>query len=315
MARSLKFTNQPLTDILRILEDKVSLLKPKDILEFEVLNPDIVSGAYNGENITIEGEIYIYRELKSWCDLADIFYCKFLLPKEKNENTIVIRYQKLQKEDSFHKSSLKKEEKYGTGSIFSKIDKNEEPAFLHYYLQALKNVSLDKRIRILNLGVNDGSEFETLKQTASDFSNHELTGIDFCQSAVDKAKENFKDDDNVTFYCHDINRLDELNPGEFDLIISIGTFQSSNLNFKPLFMDTVQKHLKKDGSMILGFPNCRWIDGTPVFGAQAKNYNFPEYSVLYNDVIFCKKYLQQKKYRVTITGKNYIFLTATSIIK
>ncbi|MEA3289058.1 MAG: methyltransferase, partial [Campylobacterota bacterium] len=45
------------------------------------------------------------------------------------------------------------------------------------------------------------------------------------------------------------------------------------------------------------------------------NYNFSEMSILYKDVQFCKKYLQQKKFRVTITGKDYIFLTATSIRK
>jgi hypothetical protein len=80
-------------------------------------------------------------------------------------------------------------------------------------------------------------------------------------------------------------------------------------------MNIVQNYLKKDGSMILGFPNCRWIDGEMIYGAQPPNYNFSEMSILYNDVIFCKKYLQQKKYRVTITGKEYIFLTATSILK
>ena len=67
--------------------------------------------------------------------------------------------------------------------------------------------------------------------------------------------------------------------------------------------------------MILGFPNCRWIDGEMIYGAKAKNYAFPEMSLLYKDVHFCKKYLQQKKFRVTVTGKNYIFLTATSIRK
>jgi len=80
-------------------------------------------------------------------------------------------------------------------------------------------------------------------------------------------------------------------------------------------MSIVQNQLKKNGSMILGFPNCRWIDGEMVYGARVKNYPFSEMGLLYKDVIFSKKYLQQKKFRVTITGKDYIFLTATSIIK
>lgn len=80
----LKFTNEPLIDILKTLEDKISQLEPRDTLEFEVLNPDIASAIYNGEKINIDEQIYIYREMKSWCDLADILYCKLLLPKRKN---------------------------------------------------------------------------------------------------------------------------------------------------------------------------------------------------------------------------------------
>jgi hypothetical protein len=34
---------------------------------------------------------------------------------------------------------------------------------------------------------------------------------------------------------------------------------------------------------------------------------------LYKDVYFCKKYLQQKKFKVTLTGKEYVFLTANAI--
>ena len=105
----------------------------------------------------------------------------------------------------------------------------------------------------------------------------------------------------------------ELNLKKADLLISIGTLQSSGLNFKLLFMDLIQNYLEDKGSVILGFPNCRWIDGESIYGAKAANYSYSEQSVLYKDVYFCKKYLQQKKYRVTLTGKNYLFLTATSI--
>jgi hypothetical protein len=78
-------------------------------------------------------------------------------------------------------------------------------------------------------------------------------------------------------------------------------------------MDLVQNYLEKDSAIILGFPNSRWIAGEMVYGAKAPNYAMSEMSLLFNDVMFCKKYLQQKKYRVTITGKHYLFLTATKI--
>ena len=165
---------------------------------------------------------------------------------------------------------------------------------------------------ILNLGINSGEEFDVIKNLLGNFENHELVGIDYSKSAIEKAKERFPFQ-NVKFYSHDINELDTLNLGEFDLIVTIGTLQSSNINLKTTFMSIVQNYLKKDGAIILGFPNCRWIDGEMIYGAKAKNYSFSEKSVLYKDVYFCKKYLQQKKFRVSVTGKHYVFLTGTSI--
>ncbi|RLC46228.1 MAG: methyltransferase [Candidatus Cloacimonadota bacterium] len=314
----LKFTTQSMLEIIDILEKKLNSLNPKDIIEFEVLNPDIVSSTYAG-NIVDEK---IYRGYKSWIDLAQILKCKMLTPKESNPHAILIRYEKLNKDVSFHKNSDTPEFKYGKNSIFSQIHKNEEPSFLHYYKQALKNVNIDKRVRVLNLGVNSGDEFELIQQYSSNFENLELVGIDYCESAIEEAQNKFSacgsasaGYGNIEFYTHDINNLNSLNLGKFDLIISIGTLQSSNLEFNPLFMSIVQNQLKKDGAMILGFPNCRWLDGEMIYGARVKNYPFSEMGLLYKDVIFCKKYLQQKKFRVTITGKDYIFLTATSIRK
>jgi len=142
----------------------------------------------------------------------------------------------------------------------------------------------------------------------------ELVGVDYSKTAIAYAKENFREK-NVCFYREDINRLESLNLGRFDLFISIGTLQSSDIHFKPFFMEVVQNYLnQEDAALILGFPNSRWRGGEMVYGAKAPNYVMSEMSLLFNDVIFCKKYLQQKRYRVTLTGKQYIFLTATKII-
>ena len=310
-----KFTTQTMFEIINSLEDEIKNLKPKEILEFEVLNPDVVLSQYSGTFVEIDGESYIYHGYKSWLDLAQIFYCKMLTPTILSKNSVLIRYEKLNDDVSFHKADIKKEEKYGVESIFSQIHKNEEPSFLHYYKQALQNVTINKRIRILNLGINSGDEFELIKKNATNFENLELVGIDYCESAIAEAKIKFNDSKNIRFYTHDINDLESLNLGRFDLIITIGTLQSTNLEFNKLFMSIVQNQLKKDGAMILGFPNCRWIDGEMIYGARVKHYPFAESSLLYKDAIFCKKYLQQKKFRVTLTGKEYIFLTATSIRK
>ena len=311
----LNFSKEAMLQIITILDDRLNTLNAKDIIEFEVINPDCYSSTYSGNIVLLNNKKYIYRGYKAWVDLAQILYCRMLTPTLKSKGTIVIRYEKLNSDDSFHKSVVDKEEKYGTESIFSEIHKNEESAFIAHYLKALQNVNINRRIRVLNLGVNSGDEFEVIQKYATDFKNLELVGIDYCSSAIKAAKEKFKEFKNIFFYTHDINDLSSLNLGKFDLIISIGTLQSSNLEFNPLFMSIIQNQLNRNGAMILGFPNCRWIDGEMIYGARVKNYPFSEMGLLYKDVIFCKKYLQQKKFRVTITGKEYIFLTATSILK
>jgi cyclopropane fatty-acyl-phospholipid synthase-like methyltransferase len=306
--------------IIQQLQNNLKELSTHEIMEFEVLNPDLLLSTYNGALCTFDTQEYIYRGYKTWIDLAHQLQCKMLTPKESPPHKVLLRFQKLNKDVSFHNAPTQKEEKYGIKSLFNEIHKNEESGFIHYYTQALEEVSLDKRVRILNLGINSGDEFEALLQVANNHTNLnpynlELVGIDFCASAIDAAQQKFHTYPNISFYTHDITQLSTLALGKFDLIISIGTLQSSNLEYKPLLMDLVQNHLTPQGAMILAFPNCRWVDGEMLYGARVKNYPFSEMGLLYSDVIFAKKYLQQKKFRVRVTGKDYIFVTASSIRK
>ena len=250
---------------------------------------------------------------KSWIDFAQIFYLKMLTPTIK-ENDIVLKFKKLDSSNSFHKNKTTSNEKYGVNSEFFKIDKTNYFSFVHYYTQALKFIDIKKKHNILNLGINKGDEFNIITNMLTDqeLANKNFIGIDYSQTIIDYAKNN-NSKDNFNFICHDTNKLETLNLGKFDLIISIGTLQSASLDFKAVFMELYQKYLQKDGSIILGFPNCRWIDKQMIYGAKAPNYNFSEMSLVIKDIYFCKKYLQQKKYRVTITGKDYIFLTARKI--
>lgn len=305
---SIESTYELLTWIQNSLQDH-------ERVTFEVLNPDIGRGNYAGESVTIDNTTYIYRSYKAWSDLGEILFCRMLTPKPLSEYTVQITYEKLNLNESFHHSDAK-EEKYGTASPFASIHKNEEPAFLSSYLRALHNTRIGTRKRILNLGINTGDEFDLIRQilTPDAYASIELVGIDFSPSAITVARERFTEG-NATFHVHDINDLASLNLGQFDLIITIGTLQSSTLEFKPLFASLVQHYLAPNGAMILGFPNCRWIGGEMIYGAKAPNYPYSEMSILIKDIYYCKKYLQQKQFRVTLTGRDYLFLTATSIKK
>ena len=304
------FTSEPLRDILTWAHE---VLKENTILKLEVINPDIRRGSYAGESIRIDDVLHIYRSYKAWSDLGEILFCRMLTPTIISENTIQITYEKLDLNDSFHHSDAK-EEKYGVESRFAAIHKNEEPAFLSPYLRALRSVRVCERKRILDLGINTGDEFDLIRSILSqeDYRNIELVGIDHSASAIEQARERFAEG-NATFHVHDINDLASLELGRFDLIITIGTLQSPGIEFKPLFMKLVQEYLMPNGALILGFPNCRWMGGEMIYGAKAPNYPYSEMTLLYKDVYYCKKYLQQKKFRVTLTGKDYVFLTGTKI--
>lgn len=304
------FTDEPMNDILAWAH---KTLKEADYLTFEVLNPDVTRGKYAGESVTFDNQTYLYRSYKAWSDLGELLFCRMLTPKAVSEYTVQITYEKLDLSDSFHHSEAA-EEKYGTESRFASIHKNEEPAFLAPYLRALRSVRVGERIRILNLGINTGDEFDLIRQILSPetYEKIELVGIDHSETAVAAARERFSEG-NATFYVHDINDLSSLHLGRFDLIITIGTLQSPGIEFKPLFMKLVQEYLTAKGAMIVGFPNCRWMGGEMIYGAKAPNYPYSEMTLLYKDVYYCKKYLQQKKFRVTLTGKEYVFLTGTKI--
>jgi hypothetical protein len=306
-----KFTNEAMFEIILYLKNE---LEKYEEISIEVLNPNVKIDIYAGEIIKINGQEFIYRSYKSWCDLAELLFCKMLVISI-NIDIIEIKFQKLNKFDSFHNDiNDERNEKYGEESTFFRINKNEEPSFLNAYMYALKNVKIEEKRNILNLGINKGDEFEIIKKLVDEETLKQMnfSGIDYSSSAIEYSKQRFPSE-NFAFYTHDINKLEELDLKKADLLISIGTLQSSGLNFKLLFMDLIQNYLEDKGSIILGFPNCRWINGEMIYGAKAANYSYSEQSVLYKDVYFCKKYLQQKKYRVTLTGKNYLFLTATSI--
>lgn len=298
------FTHETVYEIYEILQKKIDLLGFNEILYFDIINPDMKE----------EISSYIpFKGYKALTNLAEILFCTMTTPLILENNHVRIGFKKLNTTNSFHASFENSSEKYGKDSLFATINKNEEPTFVVPYIHALKRVKLQNKSRILNLGINSGDEFAVIEEVFNTIDTIEFVGIDYCQSAIEKAKERFKDKKNFKFYAHDINTLEELNLGTFDLIISIGTLQSSNLDFKLTFMNIVQNYLDKKGSLILGFPNCRWCDNEMIYGAKMPNYSFSEMTLLFKDVYFCKKYLQQKKFKVTLTGKEYVFLTANAI--
>ena len=305
----LRFTTESMFDIMQQLS---RMLQDQERVTIEVLNPDLFSGSYAGKIVHVKSSCYLYHSLRTWQDLALALQTRMLVPLVSTPSTITLTFEKLQSHSFHTDKSEERSEKYGIHSAFADINKNEEPAFLTAYVHALKLANIETRQKVLNLGVNRGDEFALIKMLLGEENFHKkaFVGVDYAQSAIAHAKSTFPFE-NIHFYQHDINTLDRLKLGKFDLIISIGTLQSPGINYKPLLMKLIQEYLSEDGAIILGFPNSRWIDGEMVYGAKMRNFRESDLSLVLSDIDFAKRYLQQKKFTVRISGKEYIFLTAT----
>ncbi len=300
------FHIDPMQTILHTLRTETASLAPGEIFTLTVSDPDRCMGCYPGEVFSIDGTTYRHHSWANWVRLAQLLGCRILTPHLATPPLVTVRFQKLDSRQSFHRTA---ESKYATDSLFARIDKQEEPDFIYHYLQALDEVKIRTRKRILNLGVSRGDEFGVIENLVGK-NTAEMVGIDLDASAIETARSRYP---HATFYTHDINDLAPLDLGRFDLLITIGTLQSPAVHTKPLIMDLVQHHLTDTGALILGFPASRWIDGELIPGARAPNYPFPESSLLIKDLHWIKKYLQQHRYRVRIFGQSYLFVVATRI--
>jgi len=71
-----EFSNTPMHEIITTLKTAGHAQ-----LSFTVLDPDLGSGHYAGESITIEGRSYPHHSLKAWASLAELLGYRMLLPQ------------------------------------------------------------------------------------------------------------------------------------------------------------------------------------------------------------------------------------------
>jgi len=310
-----RFTTEPLREIEGWLAARLEGGAGGSRVSFLAPDPDLGAAAYAGETVLVEGSAARHRGYRAWVDLAELLGCRMLTPRECPGDPGMVRlvFEKLDASDSFHDDhTADVTEKYGEASRFARIDKLEEPSFLLGLRGALRAVGVGPGSRVLDLGINAGDEFELLRGILGGdaFASLELVGVDHCASAVAVAAARFRAPAHRVL-LHDINRLGDLDLGRFDLIMSVGTLHSPGIeDGNGLLMRLVQENLARPGALILGFPNCRWIGGEAVYGARTRNYSHPELSLLFKDVGFCRRYLQQHRFKVTVTGKSYVFITA-----
>lgn len=277
--------------------------------------PHLYTGQYNGSlQKAASGQTFQLTHLKTWMDLAEV--CRARLVMESiDETDLILKLERLEVERSWHKDHPEGSEKYGVDSDYAQVQKNHDPHFVKDYLEALERCQLKEGQAVLNLGVNRGDEFELFYQHPKFRElSLKLMGIDYSSSAISVAKQRFGTEHKTEFYCRDIGALGFEATDQFDVLISINTLHGSHFDGKTIFREVFQNHMhQKKGAVILGFPNCRYIDGEVVYGGKMKNYSRHDFSLLLKDLEYYKKYLQTHKKRVFVTGKYTLFLTAIPI--
>ena len=216
---------------------------------------------------------------------------------------IELRFSKLDLAATLLQRGTRGPGKYAPDSGFGRVSKLEDPDFLIDFGDALERCNLPARPQVLSLGVNRGDELVPVLER---HSNAECTGIDHDGEALKAARSQLGS--HHRFIEADLNDLPEL--PRHDLIVCIDTLQSPGVDDRALLRQMVQHLLEPRGSVILGLPNCRYLDGELLHGTRMVNFRQPELSLLLKAAAFYKKYFQQHHKRVFVTGKHELLITA-----
>ena len=271
-----------------------------------VLDPDLGSGRYAGERVEIDGVAYVHRPFRVWVDLAERLGLRLRTPRALAPPLIELVFEPLDRDRRLGREDAPGEERYGAGSAFARISKLEDPGFVIDVGEALARAALPAGARILDLGVNTGDELALIQAFVPGAS---FVGVDHSSSALAVARARFPAAHLVEA---DLNTLPSLGLGRFDLVFSVGTLHSPGIDDRDVVRRIVQDHLAPGGAVILGFPNCRYVDGEVEYGTRMKNFRQPELGLLIKDVAFYRKYLQQHGRQVFVTGKNYVLVTGVA---
>ncbi len=300
MTRS--FTHEGLSDIVKHVREE---LVAHGTATIRVPNPDDGTGLYPGEAHADDHGAPRHRPLRVWTDLADRLAARLKTPVI-TDDAIELTFLRLDPKAVLLSSDTSGPGKYAPGSGFERADKLEDPDFLLDFEDALQRCGLPPAPAVLSLGVNCGRELEPIIAQHPDAV---FTGVDHDRAALAVAAA--RHGPPHRFLLADLADLPDL--PTFDLVVCIDTLQSPGVDDRAVLRHLVQHLLKPRGSVILGLPNCRYVDGELLHGARMLNFRQPELSLLLKGVAFYKKYLQQHHKRVFVTGKHELLITGTPI--
>lgn len=299
------FRDEPLVVIVRVV--RAGLARAGRVT-VHVPDPDLGAGLYAGERVRVAGEALIPRSYRVWCDLADRLEARLRTPRasDRGEAFVALTFDALAADEPWQATG---DDRYGAASAFQRVHKLEEGGAIDY-LDALERARPPAAARVLALGVNRGDDLAALD--ALDPPPQEplsFVGVDRAASALALARARFPASRH-RFIEADLNDLERLDLGRFELVLALGVLQSPGVDDRALLRALVQRHLTDGGALVVSLPNGRYRDGELVYGARVKNLREPELSLVVRDLAFYRRYLHQHRFRVFVTGKRELFLTA-----
>lgn len=309
-----RFETEPLLAVIGYLRASLAAAEPGALVELEVAAPALAAGRYSGEVIEVDGRPMRVRSLRTWVDLADRLGLRLIHVRPVDGGLVRLGWQRLDPTRRWRADSEgDPSERYGSDSEFSRIDKAEDPDLVLDLADALRRIALAPDARVLDLGVNAGDELELLLALLPEHRDSlRLTGVDHSASAIARARERFAAPRH-RFITADLADLAAHELGRFDLVLSLNTLHSPGVDSRAVLRAVVQDHCTPHSALVLGVPNCVYVDGEIQYGARMKNYRQHDLSVVLKEVAFYRRYLQQHRRKVFITGKHHLLVTAVPI--
>ena len=287
------FGSEPLSEVLPRL--RAALLEAGEV-RLSVPDPDAGAGLYAGEI----GPAGRHRSYQVWLDVAEVLGARLQTPRLLEGDRIELTLQRL--------PPASRSGGYGADSEFQRIDKLEDPWFLHGFVEALQRAGLKAGARILSVGVGAGRELDALALAYPDRA-FDVTGIDLDESALGLARKRHPAG---TFQAGNVNALDP-GLGRFDLITALSVLQSRGVNLDVTLRGLMKQHLNPGGRLIAGFPNCRYAGGELRYGARMLNFRDPDLSLLMADVALVRRHLHKHGFKVYVTGKYEVLITGVPV--
>jgi len=284
-------------------------------------DPDVAhQECVDGETCDDENGRWIYRPWRQFLDMAELADCYLHLPRRVG-SLLLLEFEAIEKKSSWkndprrgqEKSAEEYDDKYGVHSLYNRFNRFEEPWVADEMLHAFDRARLRPADRVLSIGVNSGKELELFREWNNGklFDKLEFTGIDIAPSAIEEARQRLPYD-NFSFVAADLRDLESLELPPQNLIMAISVFQSSSLLRDQLLTYMVRHLAAERCTFLIGFPDSRYARLRLLQGAATAHNARPDYTKLVKDLRYYSRYFSSHRYRVTLGGRYYVILTASS---